>query len=61
MMKIYAKYSTGDSTDEINKENTNEFWIFIANQKWEKYITYNEIRQINLIQVLVEWRTSREK
>ena len=48
-------------TDEINKENMNEFWIFIADQKSEKYITYSKILQANLVQVLVEWITSREQ
>ena len=52
---------TNYETDEINKENVNEFWIFIADQKSEKYITYNKIRQANLVQVLVERRTRREK
>ena len=47
-------------TDEIIKENMNEFWIFIANQKSEKYITYDKTQQANLVQVLVERRTSRE-
>ena len=38
-----------------------EFWIFIADQKSDKYITYNKIRQANLVQVLVERRMSTEK
>ena len=32
-------------TDEINKENMNEFWTFIAVKKSEKYVTYNKIRE----------------
>ena len=52
---------TNYKTDEVNKENMNEFWIFITDQKSEKYITYNKIRLSNLMQVLVERRTSREK
>ena len=52
---------TNYEMDEINKENMSEFWIFIADQKSEKYITYSKIRYANLVQVLVEWRTSREK
>ena len=52
---------TNYETDEINKVNMNEFLIFIADRKSEKYITYNKIRQANLAQVLVERRTSREK
>ena len=51
---------TNYKTDEINKENMSEFWIFIADQKSEKYITYNKIQQANL-QVLVGKRTGREK
>ena len=34
---------TNCETDEINKENMSEFRIFIADQKSEKYITYNKI------------------
>ena len=52
---------TNYETDEINKENMSEFSIFIAGQTSEKYIKYNKIRQANLMQVLVERRTSREK
>ena len=52
---------TNQETDDINRENMNEYCIFIADQKSEKYITYNKIRQANLLQVLVERRTSREK
>ena len=52
---------TNYETDEINKENMNEFWIFIADQKSEKYITHNKIRQANLVHVLVERKTGREK
>ena len=52
---------TNYKTDQVNKENMNEFSIFIADQKSEKYITYNKIRQANLLQVLVERKTSREK
>ena len=55
------KDETNYKTDEINKENMNKFWIFIADQKSEKYITYNKVRQANLVHVLVERRTSREK
>ena len=47
MMKIYAKYhpevqdfgdedATNYKADEINRENMNEFWIFIADQKSDK-------------------------
>ena len=43
---------TNYETDEINKENINEFWTLIADQKSEKYKTYNKIRQANLEQVL---------
>ena len=32
---------TNYEIDEINKESMNEFWIFIADEKLEKYITYN--------------------
>ena len=52
---------TNYKTDEINKGNMNGYCVFIAHQKSEKYITYNKIRQANLLQVLVERRTSREK
>ena len=62
MLSIYPEVQdfgdegeTNYETDEINKE------IFIADQKSEKYIKYNKIRQANLLQVLVERRTSREK
>ena len=49
-------------TDEIKKENLNESWIFIAEQKSEKYIIYNKIRQANLMQVLSkEERVERSK
>ena len=42
-------------TDEINKENMNDFCIFIsADQKVRKYKTYNKIRQANLVQVLLK-------
>ena len=44
---------TNYETNEINKENINEFWIFISDQKLEKYITNNKIRQANLVPVLV--------
>ena len=50
MLSIYAAVQdfgdddeTNYKTDETNKENMNEFWIFIARQKTEKYITYNKI------------------
>ena len=52
---------TNYETDEINKENMNEFWIFIADQISEKFITYNKIPQENLVQVLIKRRTSREE
>ena len=71
-MKIYAKYSSEGTrlrwlrwnelrNRRLNKENMNKFWTFIAVQKSEKYIIYNKIRQANLVQVLVERRTSKEK
>ena len=34
MIMIYSKYSSTE-TDEINKENMNEFCIFIADRKSE--------------------------
>ena len=43
---------TNYETDKIDKENMNEFCNFIADQKSEKYIVYNKIRQRNLVQVL---------
>ena len=52
---------TNYETGKIDKENVNEFWIFITDQKSEKYLTYNKIRQANLVQTLVKRRTSREK
>ena len=39
---------TNYEKDEINKENMNEFCIFIADQKSEKCITYNKVRQKTL-------------
>ena len=49
-------------TYKINKENMNKFWIFIAAQKSEKYITYNKIRQENLVRVFsIEERAKRSK
>ena len=53
---------TNYETDEINKENMNELSTFIADQKSEKYITCNKIRQANLVQVLSkEERVERSK
>ena len=43
---------TNYETDEINKENMNKFWIFIADQKSEKYRKYNKIQEADLVQVL---------
>ena len=60
MLNIHAEVQdfgdedeTNYETDEINKENMGEFWIFIADQKSEKYITYNKIRQENFRQGFV--------
>ena len=46
MLSIHAEVQdfgdedeTNYETDEINKENMNEFWILIADQKSEKYKT----------------------
>ena len=55
------KNETNYKTDEISKENISVFWIFIVDQNSENYVTYNKIRQANLLQVLVERRMSREK
>ena len=59
MLSIHSKVKdfgdedeTNYETDEIKKENMNEFWIFIADQKSEKYKTYITIRKANLVQVL---------
>ena len=43
---------TNYETDEINKENMNEFCIFITGQKSENTKHKTKIRQVNLVQIL---------
>ena len=55
MLSIHAEVQhfgdedeTNYDTDERNKENKNEFWIFIDDRKSEKCITYNKINKQTL-------------
>ena len=56
MLSIHAEVQDFGDEDEINYKtnkintgNMTEFWIFIADKKSEKYITYNKIWQVNLM------------